>query len=235
MALSVKAGDYVVCPYDEVHLIEPGKYQTHIVKCRKAQPHVDYADCPFNATHRIAELEMQFHMEHCPDRKKLDQNLYAAKGSEENRFPVVNVNIDIVDNEWDNANNPTYDPKEYVTKAPVRRQLNVESMGVRRGFRMEERARLANLEDNMENRTPSTRLPQLRRPAHVLHPENANIDEPDPYQISSLLKRAQIDEKVVVAPPPNSHNSKSINNMGVGVNSTSQRNIPKGRGRARMN
>ncbi|CAF4706548.1 unnamed protein product [Rotaria sp. Silwood1] len=61
--------DYWLCPYDLNHKVLAKRFQYHIMRCAKANPHIRRVKCSFNATHLTTPNELFKHMSTCPDNQ----------------------------------------------------------------------------------------------------------------------------------------------------------------------
>ncbi|KAJ6646123.1 Gametocyte-specific factor 1 like [Pseudolycoriella hygida] len=151
----------VKCPYNPSHLILLDRFQTHLVKCARNHPDIVLKKCPFNSCHLLRESEFEAHVLHCEDRASFDLYKYridskpdqftesgASKVMDEPESsegpPGFNCNHG---ENWDDEDHPSYNPQDYVEKAPVLRTLNVATPSEKKAFREAERIRLANFED----------------------------------------------------------------------------------------
>ncbi|XP_055872288.1 protein D7-like [Biomphalaria glabrata] len=67
--------NFMVCPYDESHVISPLRMPYHLMKCRKNYPDKEMAVCPFNAIHELPKLELKYHMLQCPNKVILEREV----------------------------------------------------------------------------------------------------------------------------------------------------------------
>ncbi|CAF4742942.1 unnamed protein product, partial [Rotaria magnacalcarata] len=58
-----------LCPYDLNHKVLAKRFQYHIMRCAKANPHIRRVKCSFNATHLVTPSELYKHMSNCPDNQ----------------------------------------------------------------------------------------------------------------------------------------------------------------------
>ncbi|XP_044259709.1 gametocyte-specific factor 1 homolog [Tribolium madens] len=167
----------ILCPYNKSHHIRRCKMAFHLVKCKKNYGEQKMVPCDFNATHMIPEPELRYHHQICSDRKSVEAPIVATQ-KRTDRFPIPKIDV-AVEESWDDLDVPTYDPKAYTEKSNVLRHLDVESSAKRREFRLNERARLNQLDDNTptQSQTYSVPLPQHRPATNITENRRINIQE----------------------------------------------------------
>ncbi|CAD7090255.1 unnamed protein product [Hermetia illucens] len=107
------------------------RLQRHLVKCRESHPDVKLVRCPFNSVHQVPEPELNHHVSICPDKALIDQyryNVAPAVKSERNEItkqPKVSC-----DDDWDDVQVGTYDPKTYVKNAPIVKSKAIEKLAL---------------------------------------------------------------------------------------------------------
>ena len=79
LALSkVKSRDALfICPFNEVHQVQRGKYMNHIYHCHRNPAHSNYVQCDFHDGHWLPNKEFaEYHMMYeCPDAKEQTRKL----------------------------------------------------------------------------------------------------------------------------------------------------------------
>ncbi|XP_011191716.1 gametocyte-specific factor 1 homolog isoform X2 [Zeugodacus cucurbitae] len=156
--------DILTCPYNQAHQILRGRFQVHLVRCRKSYPNAKVIVCPFNVTHRINEQELDWHVSTCPNRHSFEvfksndthaslstSTLSNSFNDDENQtnstWQTANTSFELETSQnWDDLPSvPSYDPKTYTEKANVLRQPVGMKPSERVAFRNAERKRLQNL------------------------------------------------------------------------------------------
>ena len=93
------------CPYDSSHKIAASRFQTHLIKCKKAHPELakSFEICPFNASHRCLGSELKNHVLNCPDNRVLEEQLRSMKSKQEKRctLPEPSSSQNTISNEDD--------------------------------------------------------------------------------------------------------------------------------------
>nr|XP_022909405.1 gametocyte-specific factor 1 homolog [Onthophagus taurus] len=128
------------CPYNVSHRITAKRFLYHLVRCRKANPHVKLVTCPLFAEHKVPEPELEYHIQTCEQRKQLEQELYRDEPIEERWKIDRNVPIEY-DDTWETTDAPSYNPQLYCEQNRVIRTIQVEPPSVRKQFRQAERER----------------------------------------------------------------------------------------------
>ncbi|BFZ21611.1 hypothetical protein BsWGS_24650 [Bradybaena similaris] len=67
--------EFIVCPYNDAHVIAAIRMPYHLIKCRKNYPMMDLVVCPFNANHEVNKPELKQHMLYCPNRTLLEREI----------------------------------------------------------------------------------------------------------------------------------------------------------------
>ncbi|CAF1082465.1 unnamed protein product [Didymodactylos carnosus] len=67
MSLFCDPDDFWLCPFDTNHKVLAKRFQYHLMRCAKANPHIRRVKCSFNATHLTTPEELIKHMSQCPD------------------------------------------------------------------------------------------------------------------------------------------------------------------------
>ncbi|CAF3549666.1 unnamed protein product, partial [Adineta steineri] len=80
MSLYCDPDDYWLCPYHPDHKVLAKRFQYHIMKCAKANPHIRRVKCSFNATHLITPNELFKHMSTCPDNQAVHDAIAQGMG-----------------------------------------------------------------------------------------------------------------------------------------------------------
>ncbi|XP_045181361.2 uncharacterized protein LOC123540418 [Mercenaria mercenaria] len=62
----------VICPYDPNHRPRARGIQSHLINCRKNNPHMKLEICQFNATHHVPRSEYRHHLMTCPDKAMME-------------------------------------------------------------------------------------------------------------------------------------------------------------------
>lgn len=139
----------VMCPYEKSHIILKTRIQNHLIKCARNHPEIHLERCPFDVTHHLRPEEKDEHIKSCPARVSFDEYRYtilSRQNEPKMEVPVSDLPDGIMSEEnWDDINEPTYDPQNYVTNAPVLRNLPMSTKSERRIFREEERKRLGGM------------------------------------------------------------------------------------------
>uniref|UniRef100_A0A1A9W8I4 CHHC U11-48K-type domain-containing protein n=1 Tax=Glossina brevipalpis TaxID=37001 RepID=A0A1A9W8I4_9MUSC len=130
------------CPYNKSHQILESRMQVHLGRCRRNYAGVRKVTCPFNVTHILNESELEFHVRICANRKAFE--IYCNESSSLNKAtaPPTLPEYHCTENWDDEPPVASYNPREYVSKAPVLRSLNGAKPSDRKKFRQEERLRL---------------------------------------------------------------------------------------------
>ncbi|KAH8373495.1 hypothetical protein KR009_011494 [Drosophila setifemur] len=129
----------VYCPYNKLHKMLRKKLQQHILKCREIyKDTVELRVCPFNKAHLIPEPEFFQHTKSCEDRKIIVQYQTSAPAVLTN--DTRHAKIESEEN-WDNDDNPDYDPQAYCSTANIVREPNGLFPSQRKAFIKEENRR----------------------------------------------------------------------------------------------
>ncbi|XP_050501261.1 gametocyte-specific factor 1 homolog [Diabrotica virgifera virgifera] len=182
--------EQIQCPYNSAHLIRRKVFNTHLVKCRKANPDIKLVPCDFNVTHWVEEPCLQHHHENCPDRKKIETKFYVDDKTDLNKYPVRNTYIPSDEN-WDDENVPTYNPQKTCLSKEVIRHLDVASAGKKKNFRMEERQRMSQFTNNT-NRPPKSDFPSSQKvelPETRQFSDAINENENTPNSVEQVLMK----------------------------------------------
>merc|ERR1712050_633177 len=84
---SVKSREALfICPFNDAHHVQKGKYMNHIFHCRRNPAHANYVECPFHQGHFLPSQEfLEFHVvNECPDAK--EQTRKTAEEREYQRY-----------------------------------------------------------------------------------------------------------------------------------------------------
>lgn len=90
---------------------------------------------------------------------------------------------------------PSYDPVKKCESTPVLRQLNVESAAKKRNFRYEERQRiqaLSHVKQEISKVEKATDFAQREGPSSRPAPSMMDVDENDPFQVSTMMERIRM-------------------------------------------
>ncbi|XP_022909417.1 gametocyte-specific factor 1 homolog [Onthophagus taurus] len=128
------------CPYNVSHRILAKRFSYHLVRCRKANPHVKLVTCPLFAQHKVPEPELEYHIQSCEQRKELEKQLYLDEPIEEKWKIDRNVPMEY-DDTWETTDAPSYNPQIYCEQNRIIRTIQVEPPSVRKKFRQAERER----------------------------------------------------------------------------------------------
>lgn len=168
--------EMVTCPYNSSHRIRKYRMQIHLVKCKKNYPDSDLVPCDFNATHIVHKLELDRHYEQCEDRKNFELKTTETLNKAHNKYVIQKIEI-ATDENWDDIDVPTYDPRKDTENRNVLRGINVASSSKRREFRQNERQRLRELAGGGSNKPEETSPIKLSS-----HPKVNKIKkEPNPF------------------------------------------------------
>ncbi|KAL1505889.1 hypothetical protein ABEB36_005343 [Hypothenemus hampei] len=191
----------LMCPYNPSHYIRKSRMEYHLVKCRKSFPQNGrFVMCDFNSTHRIPMPEIQYHHETCPDRKKIEVEIYQEEAKDPPiQIPLPNLPVP-VDSSWDDEDVPTYDPQKYCEKNKILRRLDTASAAKRRDFRLAERERFNQFDDIVEKKSDTAR--NTRTETEVLLPPTPAFAQPSldtpPENINKLKERISKVSTVVI-------------------------------------
>ncbi|XP_023012818.1 gametocyte-specific factor 1 homolog [Leptinotarsa decemlineata] len=192
MEILVNPEELIMCPYNKSHHIQRKRMAFHLVKCKKNYPESRIVNCDFNVTHKVPEVELQYHHENCPSRRNIELAVYEEAGSNTNRFPIQNLNIE-PDESWDDCNNTTYDAKANCENRNVLRKLDVASAGSRRNFRISERRRINENFSSTESRSENA-------PRTESHPQRSDSSNKETFSNVSRSKRDERSKRPVVLP-----------------------------------
>ncbi|KAH8328355.1 hypothetical protein KR067_008456 [Drosophila pandora] len=129
----------VNCPYNKEHKMLRKKLQQHILKCRELyKDTVELKVCPFNKIHLIPEPEFFQHVKFCVDRKIIVQ--YQTSAAAVLDQDTRHAKIECEEN-WDDVNEPDYDPQAYCSNANIVREPNGMFPSQRKAFIKEENRR----------------------------------------------------------------------------------------------
>ncbi|XP_037882798.1 gametocyte-specific factor 1 homolog [Glossina fuscipes] len=138
----MESEELLQCPYDKAHQILESRMQVHLGRCRRNHAAVPKVLCPFNVTHILNKPELEFHVRSCPDRKTFENFCNIDKAPTKAGKPPPVPEYQCPEN-WDEEPRVnTYNPREYVSEAPILRSLNGAKPSDRKKFRQEERLRL---------------------------------------------------------------------------------------------
>jgi len=67
---------WVVCPYEETHVVPPSRAVAHVEHCRKIfiackealKQTIEMGTCKYNFAHKVPKQELDVHHDHCMDR-----------------------------------------------------------------------------------------------------------------------------------------------------------------------
>ncbi|KAL9884964.1 gametocyte-specific factor 1 homolog [Glossina fuscipes fuscipes] len=138
----MESEELLQCPYDKAHQILESRMQVHLGRCRRNHAAVPKVLCPFNVTHILNKPELELHVRSCPDRKTFENFCNIDKAPTKAGKPPPVPEYQCPEN-WDEEPRVnTYNPREYVSEAPILRSLNGAKPSDRKKFRQEERLRL---------------------------------------------------------------------------------------------
>lgn len=88
----------------------------------------------------------------CPDKASFDKYKYSVPSSKHPKVESETTEVSFIpvetEENWDDCDEPSYDPRKYAENAPVIRQLNVAPPSQRKAFAEAERIRLNGLNRN---------------------------------------------------------------------------------------
>ncbi|XP_019849556.1 PREDICTED: apomucin-like isoform X2 [Amphimedon queenslandica] len=106
--------ELISCPYEPVHMFRSKRLIYHLEKCRKNHPTSEFKKCDFNASHIVPAPEIAFHLSICPDRGRLELEVfhenhqYKQKG--DTSLPQCDWTPPEASESWD-GDNVRFEPK----------------------------------------------------------------------------------------------------------------------------
>lgn len=139
---------YMICPYNKSHRILKSRFMVHLIKCRKSFKDIEMVTCPFNTSHVIHEPELNWHVTVCENRSTITKYKYTVDTGSKNDSapPALHDPIESSEN-WDDVDAQSYNPQNYVSNAPIIRNLIGALPSERKKFRRDERIRLNRLQE----------------------------------------------------------------------------------------
>lgn len=131
------------CPYDKSHLILKSKMSHHLWKCAKSHPQSNIVVCEYNTSHYMTTSDMEHHRAICPDRLNILRHINTPSVGHAEFTPFPNVQPVTDEEDWDQEDSSTYDPRPYCNSTPILRNLIGAPRNQRIAFRHQERLRLS--------------------------------------------------------------------------------------------